>query len=419
MAEASNRPSFRSRTLAWIDARFPLTKVFEEHASKYYAPKNLNFWYYFGVLATVVLALQIITGIWLTMMYVPSSDGAFASVEYIMRDVNYGWLIRYLHSTGASAFFIVVYLHMFRGLAYGSYRAPRELVWLIGIAIYLVLMAEGFFGYLLPWGNMSYWGAQVIVSLFGAIPIIGPDLMEWIRGDFLLSGITLNRFFALHVIALPLMLVGLVFLHVVALHRVGSNNPDGIDIKKYKSTDGIPLDGVPFHPYYTVHDFQAIVAFLILFCAVVFWLPEMFGYFLEKPNFEQANPLKTPEHIAPVWYYTPFYAMLRAATFPLLGLPAKFWGLVVMAGAILIPAAMPWLDRSKVRSIRYKGLLSKFMLVMLVVSFIVLGYLGTIPPSPFATAVTQITTIVYFSYFLLMPWYTTVESTREEPKRVT
>ena len=419
MAEASNRPSFRSRTLAWIDARFPLTKVFEEHASKYYAPKNLNFWYYFGVLATVVLALQVITGIWLTMMYVPSSDGAFASVEYIMRDVNYGWLIRYLHSTGASAFFIVVYLHMFRGLAYGSYRAPRELVWLIGIAIYLVLMAEGFFGYLLPWGNMSYWGAQVIVSLFGAIPIIGPDLMEWIRGDFLLSGITLNRFFALHVIALPLMLVGLVFLHVVALHRVGSNNPDGIDIKKYKSADGIPLDGVPFHPYYTVHDFQAIVAFLILFCAIVFWLPEMFGYFLEKPNFEQANPLKTPEHIAPVWYYTPFYAMLRAATFPLLGLPAKFWGLVVMAGAILIPAAMPWLDRSKVRSIRYKGLLSKFMLAMLVVSFIVLGYLGTIPPSPFATAVAQITTIVYFSYFLLMPWYTTLESTREEPKRVT
>lgn len=419
MTEASNKPSFRSRALAWIDARFPLTKVFEEHASKYYAPKNLNFWYYFGVLATVVLALQIITGIWLTMMYVPSSDGAFASVEYIMRDVDYGWLIRYLHSTGASAFFIVVYLHMFRGLAYGSYRAPRELVWLIGVAIYLVLMAEGFFGYLLPWGNMSYWGAQVIVSLFGAIPIIGPDLMEWIRGDFLLSGITLNRFFALHVIALPLMLVGLVFLHVVALHHVGSNNPDGIDIKKHKNADGMPLDGVPFHPYYTVHDFQAIVAFLILFCAVVFLLPEMFGYFLEKPNFEQANPLKTPEHIAPVWYYTPFYAMLRAATFPLFGLPAKFWGLVVMAGAILIPAAMPWLDRSKVRSIRYKGLLSKFMLAMLVVSFIVLGYLGTISPSPFATAVAQISTIVYFSYFLLMPWYTTVESTREEPKRVT
>ena len=419
MTEASNKSDLRSRALAWIDARFPLTKVFEEHASKYYAPKNFNFWYYFGVLATVVLVLQIITGIWLAMMYVPSSGGAFASVEYIMRDVEYGWLIRYLHSTGASAFFIVIYLHMFRGLAYGSYRAPRELIWLIGIAIYLVLMAEGFFGYLLPWGNMSYWGAQVIVSLFGAVPVIGPDLMEWIRGDYLLSGITLNRFFALHVIALPFMLVGLVFFHIVALHHVGSNNPDGIDIKRHKNTDGIPLDGIPFHPYYTVHDFQAIVVFLILFCAVVFFLPEMFGYFLEKPNFEQANPLKTPDHIAPVWYYTPFYAMLRAATFPLFGLPAKFWGLVVMAGAILIPAAMPWLDRSKVRSIRYKGLLSKFMLTMLVMSFIVLGYLGTIPPSTFATAVAQISTVIYFSYFLLMPWYTTVESTREEPERVT
>ena len=420
MAEGNARPSGAlTRLMGWLDERMPLTETIEYHATKYYAPKNFNFWYYFGILATVVLGLQLVTGIWLTMSYVPSGDGAFASVEYIMRDVEYGWLIRYLHSTGASAFFVVVYLHMFRALAYGSYRKPRELLWLIGMGIYLVLMAEGFFGYLLPWGNMSYWGAQVIVSLFGAIPIVGPDLMEWVRGDFLMSEITLNRFFALHVVALPLALVGLVFVHIVALHHVGSNNPDGIEIKANKDPSGKPVDGIPFHPYYTVHDFRATVVFLFLFCAVVFFAPEMAGYFIEKPNFEQANPLKTPELIAPVWYYTPFYSMLRAATFPFLGLAAKFWGLVVMGAAILLPATLPWLDRSPVRSMRYKGLASKLMLALFVVSFFILGYLGTIHPTPIATAIAQVCTVIYFAYFVLMPWYTRVEKTKTPPERVT
>ena len=405
--------------MQWIDDRMPITSTFKQHASEYYAPKNFNVWYAMGALALVVLVIQILTGIWLTMAYVPTGEGAFASVEYIMRDIDFGYLIRYLHSTGASAFFVVVYLHMFRGFAYGSYRKPRELLWLIGMAIYLVLMAEGFFGYLLPWGNMSYWGAQVIVSLIGAIPYFGPELMEWVRGDFVMSGITLNRFFALHVVALPLALVGLVFVHIVALHHVGSSNPDGIEIKAKKDENGVPLDGIPFHPYYSTKDFVAIVVFLILFCAVVFYAPEMGGYFIEKPNFEEANPLKTPEHIAPVWYYTPFYAMLRAATFPFLGLDAKFWGLVIMAGAILIPAALPWLDRSKVKSMRYKGWFSKIALMNFVVAFLVLGYLGTIPPSPIATATAQIMTIVYFAYFMLMPWYTTIEKTKPEPERVT
>ena len=420
MAEGNAKPTGPlARLMGWLDERMPLTETIEYHATKYYAPKNFNFWYYFGILATVVLGLQLVTGIWLTMSYVPSGDGAFASVEYIMRDVEYGWLIRYLHSTGASAFFVVVYLHMFRALAYGSYRKPRELLWLIGMGIYLVLMAEGFFGYLLPWGNMSYWGAQVIVSLFGAIPIVGADLMEWVRGDFLMSEITLNRFFALHVVALPLALVGLVFVHIVALHHVGSNNPDGIEIKANKDADGKPVDGIPFHPYYTVHDFRATVVFLFLFCAVVFFAPEMAGYFIEKPNFEQANPLKTPELIAPVWYYTPFYSMLRAATFPFLGLAAKFWGLVVMGAAILLPAVLPWLDRSPVRSMRYKGLASKLFLAVFVISFFVLGYLGTIHPTPIATAVAQVCTVIYFAYFVLMPWYTRVEKTKTPPERVT
>ena len=423
MAESPLRPVGNRRPLktlvAWLDERFPLTKTIEEHATRYYAPKNFNFWYYFGVLATVVLGMQLLTGIWLTMSYVPSAEQAFASVEYIMRDVEYGHVIRYLHSTGASAFFIVVYLHMFRGLAYGSYRKPRELVWLIGIAIFLVLMAEGFFGYLLPWGNMSFWGAQVIVSLVGAVPYFGADLMDWVRGDYLMSGITLNRFFALHVVALPLALVGLVFVHIVALHRVGSNNPDGVEIKENKDEHGVPVDGIPFHPYYTVHDFQATVAFLFLFCAVVFFAPEMFGYFLEKPNFEQADPLKTPDVIAPVWYYTPFYSMLRATTFPLFGVEARFWGLVVMASAILMPAVLPWLDRSPVKSIRYKGLASKIMLALLVVSFFILGYLGTVHTTPMTTAMAQICTAVYFLYFLLMPWYTKVERTKKPPERLT
>ena len=416
----SGFPAMWSAFMVWVDARFPATETFEYHMSKYYAPKNFNFWYYFGILATVVLVIQLLTGIWLAMSYVPTADGAFASTEYIMRDVEFGWLLRYLHSTGASAFFIVVYLHIFRGLMYGSYREPRELLWLIGMAIYVVLMAEGFFGYVLPWGNMAYWGAQVIVSLVGAIPLFGPDLMEWFRGDFLISEITLNRFFALHVVALPLILVILVFVHIVALHHVGSNNPDGVEIKKHKNAEGIPEDGIPFHPYYTIgHDLPAIVGFLIVFCAVVFYFPEGGGYFLEAPNFEQANPLKTPDHIAPVWYYTPFYAMLRAATYPLFGVEAKFWGLVVMAAAIVIPFILPWLDKSPVKSIRYKGLASRVMLGLFVISFFVLGYLGTIAPSPGATALAQVGTLVYFAYFVLMPWYTRAEKTKPEPDRIT
>ncbi|MCC5873624.1 MAG: cytochrome bc complex cytochrome b subunit [Gammaproteobacteria bacterium] len=405
--------------VAWIDERFPLTETYEYHMSKYWAPKNFNIWYVFGVLSMVVLVNQLLTGIWLTMSYVPSGDGAFASVEYIMRDVEYGWLLRYLHSTGASAFFVVVYLHMFRGMMYGSYRKPRELIWLIGMAIFLVLMAEGFLGYVLPWGQMSYWGAQVIVSLVGAVPFVGPDLMEWVRGDFLMSEITLNRFFALHVVALPLMLILLVFLHIVALHHVGSNNPDGIEIKKHKDENGRPLDSVAFHPYYTIgHDLPAIVAFLFIFCAVVFFAPEMGGYFLEPPNFQEANPLQTPEHIAPVWYFTPFYAMLRAATYPLLGIDAKFWGLVVMGVAVILPAALPWLDRSPVKSIRYKGAISKGMLAMLVVSFVMLGWLGTQPAGPVYEFLAQLGTAGYFAYFILMPWYTRVEKTKPVPERI-
>ncbi len=405
--------------MTWLDARFPATETYEYHMSRYWAPKNFNTWYLMGVVATFVLVLQLLTGIWLTMSYVPSGDGAFASVEYIMRDVEFGWLIRYLHSTGASAFFFVVYLHMYRGMMYGSYQKPRELIWLIGMAIFAALMAEGFFGYLLPWGNMSYWAAQVIVSLFGAIPLVGPDLMQWIRGDFLVSDITLNRFFALHVVAVPLVLVALVFLHIVALHHVGSNNPEGIDVKKHKDENGKPLDSIAFHPYYTIgHDLPAIVVFLIVFCLIVFYAPDMFGYFIEKPNFEIANPLKTPDHIAPVWYYTPFYAMLRAATFPLAGIDAKFWGFVVMAGAIAMPAVLPWLDRSPVKSIRYKGMWSRATLGILVVSFFVLGYLGMIPPSPVATAIAQVATIAYFMYFVLMPAYTRMEKTKPVPDRI-
>ncbi|MDA1073725.1 MAG: cytochrome bc complex cytochrome b subunit [Proteobacteria bacterium] len=404
--------------MVWLDERFPATETWEYHLSKYYAPKNHNFWYLMGWLATIVLVNQLLTGIWLTMSYVPSGDGAFASVEYIMRDVEYGWLLRYLHSTGASAFFIIVYLHMFRGLMYGSYRKPRELLWLIGMAIFLVLMAEGFFGYLLPWGNMSFWGAQVIVSLVGAIPFIGPDLMEWFRGDFLMSEITLNRFFSLHVVALPLVLVILVFIHFVALHHVGSTAPDGVNIKKHKDSTGKPLDGVAFWPYTVTHDIHATVVFLFLFCIVVFYMPEMGGYFLEKPNFEMANPLKTPDHIAPVWYYTPFYAMLRAATYPLFGVPAKFWGFVVMVGAIAVPAFLPWLDRSKVGPIRNKGMISKVMLVIFVISFFILGYLGTVAPTPAATIMAQVCTMLYFAYFVLMPWYTRVEKTTPVPERI-
>ncbi|MDO4895387.1 cytochrome bc complex cytochrome b subunit [Moraxella sp.] len=398
--------------MGWVDARYPATETYEYHMSKYYAPKNFNFWYFFGVLSMVVLVNQLVTGIWLTMMFNPSAEGAFASLEYIMRDVKGGWLIRYMHSTGASAFFIVVYLHMFRGLMYGSYKKPRELVWLIGMGIYLCLMAEGFFGYLLPWGNMSYWGAQVILNLPAAIPFIGDALAEWVRGDYLISGITLNRFFALHVIAIPLVLVGLVFMHLVALHHVGSNNPDGIDIKKLKDKNGVPLDGVPFHPYYTVHDMVGIVVFFICFFAVVFFVPEGGGYFLEKPNFEVANALKTPPHIAPVWYYMPFYAILRAV-------PHKLGGVIAMGAAIAALFVLPWLDRSPVRSIRYKGILSKIALAIFVVSFVVLGYLGGTASTPTATIIGRICTALYFLYFLLMPFYTSIEKCKQPPERVT
>lgn len=404
--------SIAKKFMGWVDARYPATETYEYHMSKYYAPKNFNFWYFFGVLSMVVLVNQLVTGIWLTMMFNPSAEGAFASLEYIMRDVKGGWLIRYMHSTGASAFFIVVYLHMFRGLLYGSYQKPRELVWLIGMAIYLCLMAEGFFGYLLPWGNMSFWGAQVILNLPAAIPVIGDGLAEWVKGDYLISGITLNRFFALHIVAIPLILVGLVFMHLVALHHVGSNNPDGIDIKKLKDKNGVPLDGVPFHPYYTVHDMVGIVVFFICFFAVVFFAPEGGGYFLEKPNFEVANSLKTPEHIAPVWYYMPFYAILRAV-------PSKLGGVIAMGAAIAVLFVLPWLDRSPVRSIHYKGILSKIALAIFVVSFLILGYLGGTASTPTSTIVGRICTILYFLYFLLMPFYTSIEKCKQPPERVT
>ena len=398
--------------MGWVDARFPATETYEYHMSKYYAPKNFNFWYFFGVLSMIVLVNQLVTGIWLTMSYNPSGEGAFDSIEYIMRDVEYGWLLRYMHSTGASAFFVVVYLHMFRGLLYGSYKKPRELVWLFGMAIYLALMAEGFFGYLLPWGNMSYWGAQVILNLAGAVPGQGEELVTWVRGDYLISGITLNRFFALHVVAIPLVLVALVFMHLVALHHVGSNNPDGVDIKKVKDENGIPLDGVPFHPYYTVHDLVGIVVFLAAFSAVLFFFPDGGGYFLERPNFEPANPLKTPEHIAPVWYYTPYYAILRAV-------PSKLGGVIAMGAAIAILFVLPWLDKSPVKSMRYKGTQSKIWLALFVVSFIGLGYLGAVPADPIKTVLSQILTIIYFLFFLLMPFYTSMETVKAVPDRVT
>jgi ubiquinol-cytochrome c reductase cytochrome b subunit len=418
MAGSDNKTQAKG-LLGWIDARLPVINAFEKHMSRYYAPKNFNFWYVFGVLSMFVLVNQLVTGIWLTMNFNTSAEGAFASVEYIMRDVDYGWILRYMHSTGASAFFVVVYLHMFRALMYGSYQKPRELIWIFGMTIYLVLMAEGFMGYVLPWGQMSYWGANVIVSLFGAIPGIGQDLMVWVQGDFLISGATLNRFFALHVVALPLVLVGLVVLHILALHEVGSNNPDGIEIKKNKDANGIPLDGIPFHPYYTVHDLAAVVVFLFVFCFVIFFMPEMGGYFLEHANFEEANNLKTPDHIAPVWYFTPFYSMLRAVTYPFLGFDAKMWGMIVMGLAIAILFVVPWLDRSPVKSMRYKGWYSRIGLLLFVVSFIILGVLGTMLATGPRTALAQVCTVYYFAFFLAMPWYTRMEKTTTPPERVT
>lgn len=398
--------------LAWIDARFPLTKMWEEHLSKYYAPKNFNFWYFFGSLALLVLVIQIVTGIFLTMNYKPDGALAFASVEYIMRDVEWGWLIRYMHSTGASAFFVVVYLHMFRGMMYGSYKKPRELVWIFGMFIYLVLMAEAFMGYLLPWGQMSYWGAQVIISLFSAIPVVGDDLALWIRGDYVISDATLNRFFAFHVIAVPLVLLGLVVAHIIALHEVGSNNPDGVDIKKNKDENGIPLDGIPFHPYYSVKDIVGVVVFLMVFSLIIFYAPEMGGYFLEHANFIPADPLKTPEHIAPVWYFTPFYAILRAV-------PDKFLGVVAMGAAIAILFVLPWLDRNPVRSIRYRSAAYKFLLVLFVISFVALGWLGMQPATPILTLFAQIFSVIYFGFFVALFFISKNEKTKPVPERVT
>lgn len=396
----------------WVDDRFPLMQLWNDHMGQYYAPKNFNFWYYFGVLSIVVLAIQILTGIWLTMNYKPDADLAFASVEYIMRDVEWGWLIRYMHSTGASAFFIVIYLHMFRALLYGSYKKPRELLWVLGMFTYLALMAEAFLGYLLPWGQMSFWGAQVIISLFGAIPFIGETLSLWIRGDFVVSDITLNRFFSLHVIAVPLAIMGLVFLHILALHEVGSNNPDGVEIKKNKGPDGKPVDGIPFHPYYTVKDSVGVIFFLILFSVVVFFAPEMGGWFLEANNFVPANPLVTPEHIVPVWYFTPFYAILRAV-------PDKLIGVLLMGGATTILFLLPWLDRSPVKSIRYRGPIFKTALTLFVISFVSLGYLGTQNPTMTMTWMARGFSVIYFGFFLLMPFYSKMDKTKPVPDRVT
>ncbi len=397
--------------LRWLDDRFPLSATMRYHVTEYYASKNFNIWYVFGVLAIVVLVIQILSGIFLTMNYKPSAAEAFASVEYIMRDVEMGWLIRYMHSTGASFFFIVVYLHMFRAMLYGSYKKPRELIWIIGMLIFFVLMAETFAGYLLPWGQMSYWGAQVIISLFGAIPVVGDALVEYIRGDYSISDITLNRFFALHVIVLPLALIGLVFVHIVALHEVGSNNPDGVEIKEHKGPDGIPLDGVAFHPYHTSKDLVAIIVFLMIFSAVIFFAPEMGGYFLEHANFEPANILVTPEHIAPVWYFTPFYAVLRAV-------PDKLWGAILMGGAVLLPMFLPWLDRSRVKSIRYRGWLYKVALTLFAVSFVVLGWLGMQPADRIFVLAARIFSVIYFAFFLLMPYYTGIDKTKPVPERV-
>jgi ubiquinol-cytochrome c reductase cytochrome b subunit len=447
------------KLLTWVDNRFPASKLYKEHLSEYYAPKNFNFWYFFGSLAMLVLVIQIVTGIFLVMHYKPDASLAFASVEYIMRDVPGGWIIRYMHSTGASAFFIVVYMHMFRGLMYGSYRKPRELVWVFGCAIFLCLMAEAFMGYLLPWGQMSYWGAQVIVNLFAAVPLVGPDLALLIRGDYVVGDATLNRFFSFHVIAVPLVLLGLVAAHIIALHEVGSNNPDGVEIKAKKGADGHPLDGIPFHPYYTVHDIMGVSVFLMVFTAIIFFAPEFGGYFLEYNNFIPADPLKTPLHIAPVWYFTPFYSMLRAITSEMmyaliacvlggavlsvlklrmpavlkaavvaaavvvvalmLNIDAKFWGVVVMGGAVVILFFLPWLDFSLVKSIRYRPSWHKYLYAIFVIDFFILGYLGVQPPSPIGERVSQVGTLYYFGFFLLMPWWSRLGEFKPVPDRVT
>ena len=414
-----------AKFMGWIDERFPATKVWEEHVSKYYTPKNFNFWYYFGSLLMLVMVLQIVTGIVLTMHYKPDADLAFASVEYIMRDVPAGWFIRYLHSVGASMLFLAIYLHMFRAMLYGSYKGPREMIWILGMLLYIAMMAEAFFGYLLPWGNMSYWGAQVIISLFGAIPVVGEGLAEWIRGDFVVSDATLNRFFAFHVILLPLLLALLVYLHIVALHKTGSNNPDGVEIKKQKDDKGVPIDGIPFHPYYTVKDILGAAVFMTIFLAIVFFAPELSGWFLEKDNFEPANILQTPPDIVPLWYLTPYYSILRAVTFEWLPGGAKLWGVIAMGFAIVLFFFLPWLDRSKVKSIRYRGWMYKTMLALFAVTFVILGYLGTKNPGHidliwFKNVVwAQIGMVIYFAFFLLMPIYTRLDRTKPEPDRLT
>ncbi len=401
-----------SNLMTWIDDRFPATKMWNDHLAKYYTPKNFNFWYFFGSLALMVLVIQIISGIFLTMHYKPDGAMAFASVEHIMRDVPYGWLIRYIHSTGATAFFVVVYMHMLRGLLYGSYKKPRELIWLFGMFIYVALMAEAFMGYLLPWGQMSYWGAQVIISLFSAIPVIGDDLTLWIRGDFVIGDATLNRFFALHVIALPFVLVFLVVAHILALHEVGSNNPDGVEIKKNKGADGIPLDGIPFHPYYSVKDIVGVVVFLFFFSIVLFYFPDGGGYLLEHANFIAADPLKTPEHIAPVWYFTPFYAILRAV-------PDKLMGVGTMGAAIVVLFFLPWIDRCKVKSIRYRSIVFKLNLLVFGVSFVVLGWLAMQPATEILTMFSRIFTFFYFAFFVVLFVTSKNEKTKPVPDRVT
>ena len=420
----ANQTNSKAKALLdWVDARFPLSKMWRDHLSEYYAPKNFNFWYFFGSLALLVLVIQIVSGIFLVMNFKPDGNlnqynlpAAFTAVEYIMRDVSGGWIIRYMHSPGASFFFIVVYLHMFRGLIYGSFKKPRELVWVFGSLIFLALMAEAFMGYLLPWGQMSFWGAQVIINLFSAIPVIGQDLSVWIRGDFTISDATLNRFFALHVIAVPLVLLGLVVAHIIALHEVGSNNPDGVEIKKLKDENGVPLDGIPFHPYYTVKDILGVVVFLIVFCAVMFFAPEGGGYFLEAPNFDPADPLKTPPHIAPVWYFTPFYAILRA-------IPSfagtQIWGVIGMGAAVVLIALLPWLDRSPVKSIRYRGPIFKIAVVLFIISFIGLGILGAMAATPSRTFIARALSAIYFLFFLAMPIYSKLDPTKPVPERVT
>ena len=407
------------KIVSWIDDRFPLTKVWEEHMAKYYAPKNFNFWYFFGSLAILMLVMQIVTGLFLTMHYKPDAALAFASVEYIMRDVPWGWLIRYLHAIGASMFFVVGYLHMFRALIYGSYRGPRELVWIFGMVIFIALMAESFMGYLLPWGNMSFWGAQVIISLFGAIPYVGDGLVEWLRGDYVISDATLNRFFAFHVAAVPLVLVILVFLHIVALHKVGSNNPDGIEIKKNKDENGIPLDGIPFHPYYTVKDIVGVIVFLMVFSAIIFFAPEMGGWFLEADNFTPSDPLTTPPHIVPLWYFTPYYSILRAVTWEWLPGGAKLWGVIAMGASLVVLFFLPWLDKSPVKSIRYRGGIFKAALAIFIAAFFLLGWLGTQPAEGINTILAQISMFIYFGFFLLMPIYTRLDKTKPVPERLT